>query len=77
MKQLLEILHGEIRTYGEIAAALDIAPIAVGRTCSRNPLPVVVPCHRVLQSDGGLGGYSEPGGVDLKRRLLTHESDGT
>lgn len=74
MEQLLEIPYGETRTYGEIAAALETAPIAVGGGCGRNPAAVVVPCHRVLRSDGGLGGYSAPGGTDLKRRLLDHES---
>lgn len=74
MEQLLEIPYGETRTYGEIAAALETAPVAVGGGCGRNPVPVVVPCHRVLRSDGGLGGYSAPGGTGLKRRLLDHES---
>lgn len=75
MGQLLEIPYGETRTYGEIAAALGTAPVAVGGACGRNLVTVVVPCHRVLRSDGGLGGYSAPGGVELKRRLLDHESD--
>lgn len=75
MKQLLKIPYGETRTYGEIAAALDTAPIAVGGACGRNPVPVVVPCHRVLRSNGDIGGYSAPGGVALKRRLLDHESN--
>lgn len=74
MEQLLEIPYGETQTYGEIAAALDTAPIAVGGACGRNPVPVIVPCHRVLRSDGGLGGYSASGGIDVKRRLLEHES---
>lgn len=74
MDQLLEIPYGETRTYGEIAAAIDTAPVAVGGACGRNPVPVVVPCHRVLRSDGGLGGYSASGGVDVKQRLLDHES---
>lgn len=74
MEQLFEIPYGETRTYGEIAAALDTAPIAVGGACGRNPVPVIVPCHRVLRSNGDLGGYSAPGGVRVKRRLLDHES---
>ncbi|EMA43463.1 methylated-DNA--protein-cysteine methyltransferase [Halococcus morrhuae DSM 1307] len=76
MEQLLTIPYGETRTYGEIAAALDTAPVAVGGACGRNLVTVVVPCHRVLRSGGELGGYSAPGGVDLKRRLLDHESNG-
>lgn len=74
MKQLLEIGYGETRTYGEIADALDSSPVAVGGACGRNLATVVVPCHRVIRSDGGLGGYSAPGGVALKQRLLNHES---
>lgn len=74
MEHLLEIPYGDTRTYGELAAALDTAPIAVGGACSRNPVPVVVPCHRVLRSDGELGGYSASGGIHVKRRLLDLES---
>ena len=67
------IPYGETRTYGDLAADLDTAPIAVGGACGRNPVPLVVPCHRVVASDGSLRGYSAPGGLALKRRLLDHE----
>lgn len=67
------IPYGETRTYGGLAADLDTAPVAVGQACGSNPAPIVVPCHRVVGSDGGLRGYSAPGGVALKRRLLAHE----
>ena len=67
------IPYGETRTYGEIAAELDSAPIAVGGACGRNPVPVVVPCHRVVGSDGGLRGYSAADGIATKRRLLELE----
>ncbi|MDZ7702309.1 MAG: methylated-DNA--[protein]-cysteine S-methyltransferase [Halobacteriales archaeon] len=76
MEAMAAIPYGETRTYGELAAELDTAPRAVGGGCGRNPVPVVVPCHRVLRSDGGLGGYSAAGGVALKRRLLDHEAGG-
>jgi len=69
------IPYGETRTYGDLAADLGTAPIAVGRACGRNPAPILVPCHRVVASDGSLRGYSEPGGVALKRRLLDHERE--
>ncbi len=75
MAAMTEIPRGETRTYGEVAEALDTAPIAVGQACGRNPVPIVVPCHRVVAADG-LGGYSG-GGDDrlaLKRRLLDLES---
>jgi methylated-DNA-[protein]-cysteine S-methyltransferase len=73
MDEMSAIPYGETRTYGEIATALDSAPVAVGQACGSNPVPIVVPCHRVVGSDGGLHGYSAPGGVALKRRLLEHE----
>lgn len=74
MEAMAAIPYGEARTYGELADELDTAPRAIGGGCGRNPVPVVVPCHRVLRSDGGLGGYSAAGGVALKRRLLDHEA---
>ena len=67
------IPYGTTTTYGEIAAALD-APAsarAVGAANGRNPLPIVVPCHRVIGSTGALTGYA--GGLESKRRLLEHE----
>lgn len=74
MAAMAAIPYGETRTYGELADELDTSPRAVGGGCGRNPVPVVVPCHRVLRGDGGLGGFSAAGGVELKRRLLDHES---
>lgn len=70
MREMAAIPHGETRTYGDLAAALDTAAVAVGGACGRNPLPVIVPCHRVVAADG-LGGYG--GGRALKRALLEHE----
>lgn len=69
-----EIPYGETRTYGDLATTLDTAPVAVGQACGRNPVPILVPCHRVVASDGGLHGYSANGGVETKRRLLALES---
>ncbi len=67
------IPYGATRTYGEIARALGRAGAAraVGRANGRNPVPIVVPCHRVVAARGGLGGYG--GGLSLKRRLLSLE----
>lgn len=73
MRAMAEIPYGQTRTYGDLAADLDTAPIAVGGGCGRNPVPLIVPCHRVVAEDGGLRGYSAPGGLPLKRRLLAHE----
>lgn len=70
---LPDIAYGHTATYGEVAAAVGNpkAVRAVGSACATNPLPVVVPCHRVLRSDGSLGGYV--GGPDAKTTLLTLE----
>ena len=64
---------GSTRTYGDLAADLRSAPRAVGQACGRNPLPIVIPCHRVLGSNGAIGGYSGEGGLDTKRDLLRLE----
>ena len=71
---LADVSYGHTATYREIAIALDKpgAVRAVGTACATNPLPLVWPCHRILRSDGGLGGYR--GGVEAKRRLLAMES---
>ena len=68
-EQVQRIPYGETRTYGELASELNTAPVAVGSANARNPLPVVVPCHRVVGSDS-LRGYRYPG---LKEVLLRHE----
>ncbi|MFB6154963.1 MAG: methylated-DNA--[protein]-cysteine S-methyltransferase [Haloferacaceae archaeon] len=74
MAAMAEIPYGETRTYGSIAADLGTSPVAVGQACGRNPVPLVVPCHRVVRTDGGLGGYSGGDGVATKRRLLDLEA---
>ena len=63
---------GETRTYGELAKALKASAQAMGQLCGGNPIPVIVPCHRVLGASG-LGGFSAPGGVETKVWLLRHE----
>lgn len=68
-----EIPYGETRSYGDLASELRAAPRAVGQACGRNPLPILIPCHRVLAAGGALGGYSGGRGVDTKRRLLILE----
>lgn len=70
---LRAIPFGTTRTYGDVARELGTAPRAVGRANGSNPLSVVVPCHRLVGSDGGLRGYL--GGTDVKRWLLDHERD--
>jgi len=66
---------GSTLTYGEVAARLGMpgAVQAVGQALGRNPVPIVVPCHRVVAAAGGLGGFSAPGGTATKRRMLQIE----
>jgi methylated-DNA-[protein]-cysteine S-methyltransferase len=67
---------GGTKTYGELAQAIGSGPRAVGNACGANPFPVVVPCHRVVSTGGGLGGFARQRGgflLDVKRWLLSHE----
>ncbi len=66
------IPFGETRTYGEIAANLGASAQAVGNACGANPIPILIPCHRVLGA-GSLGGYSGAGGIETKVALLRLE----
>lgn len=68
-----EIPFGETATYGGMAMALGSGPRAVGTACGRNPLPIIVPCHRVLASGGKEGGFSGGRGLPTKRQLLAIE----
>jgi methylated-DNA-[protein]-cysteine S-methyltransferase len=70
------IPYGQTRSYGDLAMSVDSGPRAIGGACGRNPIPIVVPCHRVLAS-GGLGGYSGGTGLPTKRALLALEGGGT
>jgi methylated-DNA-[protein]-cysteine S-methyltransferase len=72
-KLMSDIPYGETATYGGMAAALGSGPRAVGTACGRNPLPIVVPCHRVLGSGGREGGYSGGRGLPTKHKLLAIE----
>ena len=75
LETALAIPFGEVRTYRWIAEKIGAARAvrAVGTALGRNPVPVIVPCHRVLRTDGGLGGYAF--GLDMKRHLLSLEHD--
>lgn len=70
---LAKIPFGQTRSYGELARELGTAARALGGACGRNPIPVIIPCHRVLGSDGAMGGYSGIDGVETKEFLLRHE----
>ncbi len=71
------IPSGKTTSYAEIAAQLHSAPRAVGRACGANRLPIVIPCHRVIAKNGGLGGFmnaNDGDPLEIKRWLLRHES---
>lgn len=74
-KALMGIPRGQVRTYSEIARQIGHpnSARAVANACAKNPYLPEVPCHRVIRTDGGLGGYSGPGGVETKRKLLREE----
>ncbi|MBO9444309.1 methylated-DNA--[protein]-cysteine S-methyltransferase [Ruegeria sp. R14_0] len=75
-RQVCDLMYaiplGETRTYGDIAKELGQPPQPVGQACGANPIPVIIPCHRVLSANG-LGGFSGEGGVETKVALLRHE----
>lgn len=71
-----QLRWGETTTYGAVAKALGEGPEAarnVGQAMARNPLPLIIPCHRVLAAGGRIGGFSAPGGSDAKTRMLLLE----
>ena len=74
-EELSKIPFGETRTYKEVAEAIGHpkSSRAVANACAQNPYPIEIPCHRVIRSDGGLGGYSGLGGVTKKKQLLINE----
>jgi methylated-DNA-[protein]-cysteine S-methyltransferase len=71
---LCAIPPGETRSYADIARTIGSAPRAVGGANGANPIPLLIPCHRVIAADGSLGGYSGGDGPATKRFLLDHES---
>jgi len=70
-----KITPGQTTTYGDLAVRIGHpgAARAVGSALARNPIPLIIPCHRVLRTDGHLGGFSAPGGITTKQNLLRHE----
>lgn len=70
---LQRIPYGETVTYGQLATALDTGPRAVAGACGRNPLPIIIPCHRVVGANHLLGGYSGGDGAATKEALLRLE----
>ena len=71
--ELTKIKVGKTKSYGEIAKKYNLSPRHVGKICGQNKFVLIVPCHRVIRSDGSLGGYSAKGGVKKKKKLLKKE----
>ena len=72
-KELKKIKLGYTKTYGEIAKKFKLSPRHVGKICGQNKLLLSIPCHRVIKSDGSLGGFTSVGGINLKKKLLNFE----
>lgn len=72
-REIAMIAFGETRTYGEIGKSLGVAAQPVGRACGANPIPLVIPCHRVMGAGGKLTGFSGGAGIETKVALLRHE----
>jgi methylated-DNA-[protein]-cysteine S-methyltransferase len=71
-RAMCAIPQGETRTYGDLARVLGASAQAVGQACGANPIPIIIPCHRILGAQS-LGGFSAKGGVETKVWLLKHE----
>lgn len=78
-EEIKKIPKGETRSYKEIAIAIGSpkASRAVANACGKNPYPILIPCHRVIRSDGSLGGYSGLGGSGKKKHLIEKEKKRT
>ena len=74
-KELSKIKYGEVTTYRQIAQKVGTSPRYVGNVCGQNKLLLIIPCHRVIRSDGKLGGFSGRGGIKLKKKLLSLEKN--
>ena len=72
-KELKKIKVGNTITYGKIAKKFKLPPRHVGKICGQNNLLLVVPCHRVIRTNGSLGGFTSVGGIKLKKKLLEFE----
>ena len=73
--EVKKIPYGKTKSYGEIAKKLNTSPRYVGNVCGQNKHLLVIPCHRVIHSDGLLGGFSGLGGIKLKNKLLKMENN--
>ena len=72
-KELTRIKLGKTKSYGEIAKKFKLSPRYVGKICGQNKIAIAIPCHRVVRSDGSMGGFSAKGGIVLKKKILDFE----
>lgn len=72
-QQMSQIPYGETRSYGDLSDQLQSAPRAVGGACGKNPIPIIIPCHRILGGNGKMTGYSGGDGIETKMQLLRLE----
>ena len=73
-KSIYNIPFSLTTTYGQLAKIIGTSPRAIGRICGSNPIPIIIPCHRVLSSNGTMGGYSGGKGITTKQKLLKLEN---
>ena len=73
-RELTKIKIGKTKSYGEIAKKFKLSPRHIGKICGQNKIPLAIPCHRVIRSDGTMGGFSSSGGIILKKKLLNFEN---
>ena len=73
--ELKKIKFGKTKSYGQIAKKFKLSPRHVGKICAQNKIPLAIPCHRVIKSDGSIGGFSAKGGIFLKKKLLDFEKN--
>ena len=73
--ELKKIKFGKTKSYGEIAKKLKLSPRHIGKICAQNRIPLFIPCHRVIRSNGSIGGFSAIGGIVLKKKLLDFEKN--
>ena len=71
--ELKKIKIGQTKSYGQIAKKYKLSPRHIGKICSQNKLMLLVPCHRVIKTNGTLGGFTSAGGIKLKKKLLEFE----
>ena len=72
--ELTKIKIGKTKSYGEIAQKFKLSPRHIGKICGQNKILLAIPCHRVIRSDGTMGGFSSSGGIILKKKLLNFEN---